>query len=149
MTVLDDVEQDRTLLGVELDKEQVVEYQKLASFDFLELCLKTVLDLGHLEQSEKLGRVGVECAYASFAGLVAQGTGEEAFACAGKSCYEEILSVADEVKSGQTFHLVAVKTAADRIVDFLEICLVTERSVLCQSRYRRLRAVVPLAAEKH
>ena len=93
--------------------------------------------------------IGVECAYASFAGLVAQGTGEEAFACAGKSCYEEILSVADEVKSGQTFHLVAVKTAADRIVDFLEICLVTERSVLCQSRYRRLRAVVPLAAEKH
>lgn len=119
MTVLDDVEQDRTLLGVELDKEQVVEYQKLASFDFLEFCLKTVLDLGHLEQSEKLGCVGVECAYASFAGLVAQGTGEEAFACAGRSCYEEILSVADEVKSGQTFHLVAVKTAADRIVYFL------------------------------
>ena len=69
MTVLDDVEQDRTLLGVELDKEQVVEYQKLASFDFLEFSLKTVLDLGHLEQSEKLGCVGVECAYSSFAGL--------------------------------------------------------------------------------
>ena len=121
MTVLNDVEQDRTLLGVELDKEQVVEYQELASFDFLELCLQTVLDLGHLEQSEKLGCVGVECAYASFAGLVAQGTGEEAFACAGRSCYEEILSVADEVKGSQTFHLVALQPPADRIVDFFEV----------------------------
>ena len=35
VTVLDYVEQDRSLLGVELDKEQVVEYKKLASFDFL------------------------------------------------------------------------------------------------------------------
>ena len=35
MTVLDYVGQDRSLLGVEPDKGQVVEYKKLASFDFL------------------------------------------------------------------------------------------------------------------
>ncbi len=32
MTVLDDVEQNRSLPGVELNKEQVVEYQELASY---------------------------------------------------------------------------------------------------------------------
>ena len=59
--------------------------------------LKIVFDLGRLEQSEKLGGICVESAYASFACLVTQSAGQEAFACAGGSCYEEVLSVADEV----------------------------------------------------
>ncbi len=44
---------------------------------------------------------------------------------------------------------VAVKTAADRIVDFLEVCLATERCVFCQVLSLLPARGSPTAAEQH
>ena len=73
MTVFDYVEQDRTLLGIERHKEEIIKDEQLAAFDFLELGLEVVLDLGYLELSEQFGGVGIQGAYAPFACLVSQG----------------------------------------------------------------------------
>ena len=82
MTVLDDVEQYRTLLRIERNQKEVIEDEQLAAFDFLEFGLEIVLDLCHLEQSEQFGGVGIQGTYAFLAGLMPQGAGQEAFACA-------------------------------------------------------------------
>lgn len=82
MAVFDYVEQDRTLLRVKGHQKKIVEDEQLTSFDFLELGLKIVLDFCDLELSEQFGGVGIQGAYATFASLMSQCAGEEAFTCA-------------------------------------------------------------------
>ena len=82
MAVFDDVEQYRTFLRIKRYQEEIVEDEQLAAFDFLEFGLEVVPDLCDLEQSEQFGGVGIQGAYATFASLMSQCAGQEAFACA-------------------------------------------------------------------
>lgn len=82
MTVFDYVEQDRTFFRIKRHKKEIIKDEQLRAFDFLELGLKIVLDFCDLELSEQFGGVGIQGAYATFASLMSQCAGQEAFTCA-------------------------------------------------------------------
>ena len=70
MPVLDDVEQKRSLFGIERHEEEVVEYQQGAALDSFHLGLECAFGLGYFEHSHELGCVGVVGADSFLAGFV-------------------------------------------------------------------------------
>ena len=128
MPVLDDVQQDRTLLCVKWHEEEVVQNEQRAPFYFPEFRLDGSLCLCHFQRSQKFRCVCIEGAYAGLAGLVSQCGCQETLSCAGRAGDEEVLRLPDELQGSQPFYLVAVKPPAYRVVYLFRIGFVTERS---------------------
>ena len=80
MTVFDDVQQYRTLLGIQWYEEGVVKDEQLATLDLLEFSLYCILGLCHLERTEELRRVGIQSPYSVLTGMITHCRCQEALA---------------------------------------------------------------------
>ena len=82
------------------------------------------LCFGYFQSAHQFGGVCVHDTHAGLAGLVSQSCGQVAFARAGTAGDEQVVSFADKIQRGKTFHLVAVQATRQRVVDLRHRCVV-------------------------
>ena len=93
MAVLYDVQKDRSLFRIQLNKKEIIEDEQRATFYFLELCLDVSFCLGDFESSQQLRGIGVKRADAGLAGLVSDSRCKEAFPGSARAGNEQVLAL--------------------------------------------------------
>ena len=126
VSVLNDVQQKRTFLGVKRHEEEVVQNKQRTPFYFSEFRLNGSLGLCHFQRPQKFRGVCIKGADSGLACLVSQCGGQETLSCTGRTGDEEVLRLPDELQGGQPFHLVPVKSAAYCVVYLFRIGFVAE-----------------------
>ena len=112
------------LLGIKGNQKEVVEDEQLRFFEFLQLCFDCSFVFGYFQSAHQFGGVCVQDTHSGLAGLVSQSCGQVAFACTGTAGDEQVVTLADKIQRGKTFHLVAVQATRQRVVDLCHRCVV-------------------------
>lgn len=149
VAVLDDFHQMRPLLGIERNQGQIIEYEQLGFLQFFEFGVDDAFVLGDFQRTHQFGRIGIEDFHACLACLVSKGSRQIALAGSAATGYEEVVSLSDELKGSQTFHLVAVESAWKGIVDLRHRCvIVPEAGTSHEPLDVAGHTVVPFAGQK-
>ncbi len=118
--ILDDLEQRKTILGVEGKETEIVEYEERRASDAADEALVAAFGALFLEQLEELPAIEVEGPVAQHAGLGAEGLNKIAFTHAGWPGDNYIISGSDPGAVGESHKGVPVEASIGGEVDLGE-----------------------------
>ncbi len=148
VAVVEDFEEIMTAGIIEGRETPVINEQELSTGDTLEEAWIGSVAAGDPDLIEQAGESGVADGEAVTTGLVAEGTSEERLARSCGSGDEEILTLVDPVRGGETEHEGAVEASCAAEVEVLDGCIDPEPGMSEQTLEAAIGAVGLLSFEE-
>ena len=93
-------------------------------FEFLQLCFDCSFVLAIFRAPISLEAFAYRTTHSGLAGLGIPVLWPGSFSCTGTAGDEQVVTLADKIQRGKTFHLVAVQATRQRVVDLCHRCVV-------------------------